>query len=227
MVDWLPKLATSTEGATMEITWYGHSCFRITERGKSSVVTDPYDSAIGYTPLSLKADIVTISHNKPGHAYIDAVREWQFAISRPGEYEIGGVFITGVAMINRKVKDPAYNIVYTFDYGNLMVAHLGDLAHVPSQSDMDALGKVDVALVPVGGGGALSSAQAAEVIGMLEPALVVPMHFQTQHSLLDLAPVDKFLTEMGVAHIEPQDTLKVTLGALPDQTQVVLLNYRT
>ena len=59
----------------MEITWYGHSCFRISERGMANVVTDPYDhTAIGYSELALRADIVTISHNAPGHNYSTALR---------------------------------------------------------------------------------------------------------------------------------------------------------
>jgi L-ascorbate metabolism protein UlaG (beta-lactamase superfamily) len=210
----------------MDITWHGHSCFRITERGKASIVTDPYDASIGYSDLNLKADVVTISHNTPGHAYIDGVREWQFAIERPGEYEIGGVFIIGIPLFDKKAADPAYNVLYTLDYGNLSVAHLGDLSHVPGQSDLDALGQVDVALVPVGGGGALNAAQAAEVISMLEPSIVIPMHFHTEHSLLALAPVDKFLTEMGVTNPVEEDTLRVTSSGLPEQTQVILLGYK-
>lgn len=210
----------------MDITWYGHSCFRITERGKASVVTDPFDESIGYAPLSLKSDIVTVSHNVAGHANIDAVREWQFAIDRPGEYEIGGVFVIGALMADPKAKDPTYNIAYTFDYGNLNVVHLGDLDHVPNQSSLDALGQIDVALVPVGGGGALNASQAAEIISMLEPSIVVPMHFQTEHSQLNLDPLDKFLTEMGVANPAETDTLKVASSGLPETTQVVLLQYK-
>ena len=55
----------------MEITWYGHSCFRITERGMGTVVCDPYDSQeAGFEPLKLKADVVTCSSNHPGHHFI-------------------------------------------------------------------------------------------------------------------------------------------------------------
>jgi L-ascorbate metabolism protein UlaG (beta-lactamase superfamily) len=54
----------------MEITWFGHSCFRLTERSLATVVTDPYDSlTVGYEPLKLKADIVTVSHDAPGDYY--------------------------------------------------------------------------------------------------------------------------------------------------------------
>ena len=58
----------------MEITWFGHSCFRLVERGMASVVTDPYDESLGYPALRLKADIVTISHLAPGHSNIEAVK---------------------------------------------------------------------------------------------------------------------------------------------------------
>src|SRR5574339_416161 len=81
----------------MEITWYGHSCFRLTERNYATVVTDPYDNkSIGYDSLRLKSDIVTVSHEAPGHNYTDAVKGVSHVIDGPGEFEIGGVFITGV-----------------------------------------------------------------------------------------------------------------------------------
>ena len=81
----------------MEITWYGHSCFRITDRGQATVVCDPYDSEhVGYQPLKLKADIVTVSHESPSHSYLKGVKGEPYVITGPGEYEIGGVFITGL-----------------------------------------------------------------------------------------------------------------------------------
>src|SRR5512143_529884 len=81
----------------MEITWYGHSCFRLTERNYATVVTDPFDhKTIGYDTLRLRADIVTVSHDAPGHNHTDAVKGTSHVIEGPGEFEIGDVFITGV-----------------------------------------------------------------------------------------------------------------------------------
>ena len=81
----------------MEITYYGLSCFRLTERGMTTIVADPYDhTVIGYQQLKLKADIVTMSHDAPGHNFVKAVKGQQRIITGPGEYEIGGVFITAV-----------------------------------------------------------------------------------------------------------------------------------
>ena len=211
----------------MDITWYGHSCFRIVERNYATVVTDPFDASLGYEPLRLKADIVTVSHDAPGHSYLDGVKGAKSIIQGPGEYEIGEVFIIGVATYDQTREVPRRNVVYVFDYNALTVAHLGDLDHVPSQSMIDALGPVDIALVPVGGGGGLSSGQAAEVISLLEPSIVIPMHFQTPAlRSMELDPVDRFLKEMGINTIEAQAMLRVAPGVLPEQTQVVLLDYQ-
>lgn len=121
----------------MEITWYGHSCFRLTERNYVTVVTDPYDNkVIGYDPLKLKAEIVTVSHDAPGHNNSGAVKGTTHVLTGPGEFEIGGVFITAVQTDNagRKTKDAPRNTIYVFDYDGITVAHLGDLQKIPTQS---------------------------------------------------------------------------------------------
>jgi len=214
----------------MEITWYGHSCFRLTERKLATVVTDPFDSnTIGYSPLKLKADIVTISHDADGHNNSKVVKGTSHLITGPGEYEIGGVFITAVQTNghDKKNKDELRNTLYVFDYDGITVAHLGDLRQVPSQTQVEALGAVNVALVPVGGGGGLNAAKAAEVISLLEPNLVVPMHYATKDVKLKLDSLDKFLKEMGLSTAQPEPSLKVTRSGLPQETRVVVLDYQS
>lgn len=214
----------------MEIVWHGHSCFRMIERGMAAVVTDPFDDSIGYGSLKLKADIVTVSHEAPGHSHLDAVKgSGVHTITGPGEYEIGGVFITGLSTEDnqkKKLADGKGNTVYVFDFDGLTVCHLGDLNHVPTQTQIETLGNVDVALVPVGGGGGLNASQAAEVVSLLEPSIVIPMHYQTEAVSLKLDPVSKFLKEMGLGGLKPEATIKVTKSGLPDETKVVLLDYK-
>lgn len=208
----------------MEIVWYGHSCFRMVERGLASVVTDPFDESLGYGRLRLQADIVTISHTAPGHSCVDAVRGAKHVIAGPGEYEIGGVFVTGIATGRKAAAAEAPNTLYVLDFDGLTVCHLGDLDHVPSQAQIEALGAVHVALVPVGGGGGLNAAQAAEVVSLLEPAVVIPMHYKTEAVTLKLDPVSRFLKEMGLDAAAPEPALKVSKSTLPDDTRVVLLS---
>ena len=213
----------------MEITWYGHSCFRLTERGLATVVTDPYDSqAAGYEPLKLKADIVTVSHDAPGHNFTAGVKGYAHLINTPGEFEIGSVFITGIQTNGYGKRDPdePRNTLYVFDYEGVTVAHLGDLRRVPSQTEVEALGTVHIALIPVGGGGGLNAAKAAEVVSLLEPGFVIPMHYGTSAASLKLAPLSKFLKEMGLERAESQPSLKVTKSMIPEETRVVVLDYQ-
>ena len=213
----------------MEITWHGNSCFRISERGMASVVTDPYDpEVVGIDPGKLRAEVVTVSCNNPGHNYIKGIRGKAFEIMGPGEYEIGGVFITGVRIngSNRKnTADDDRNTVYLIDYNGLKIAHLGELNNVPSQTEVEGLGEVHVALVPVGDMTSLNAAKAAEVISLLEPSIVIPMHYSTGTSALGLDPLSKFLKEMGLTQVDTEESIKLTsVNILPEETRVMVLD---
>jgi L-ascorbate metabolism protein UlaG (beta-lactamase superfamily) len=205
----------------MELTWYGLSCFRLTERGKANVVTDPYNTKLGLPALKLKSDIVTISHDAPGHNYLKAVSGYSHALTGPGEYEIGGVFVTGVATRHRD--ESVRNVLFVIDFNNLTVVHLGDIGQLPSQSQIEDFGEVNVLLVPVGGGSSLNAAQAAELVSMLEPNLVVPMHYAIPGQNLELDSAERFLKEMGVTDVAEESVLRVTSTSLPEETEVVLL----
>ena len=215
----------------MSITWHGHSCFRLTERGMATVVTDPYDhKQIGYHELDLSADIVTVSHDAPGHNHVESIRKrksQQHLIDGPGEYEIGEVFITGIRT-NRKVNnDEPRNVMYIFDYSGVLIAHLGNLNRVPNQSDVKSIaGDVQVALVPVGGGSSLTASKAVEVIRILEPSYAIPMFYKTENCKLDLNPLDRFIKEMGLEKIEPRAELSVTSTRSTTETNVVVLEYQ-
>lgn len=207
----------------MDITWYGHSCFRITERNHISVVTDPFSENIGLPVPKLKADVVTISHDEPGHNNTEAVKGVSHVLTGPGEYEIGGVFITAIELHQIDGQIAKWNIAFRFEYDNVTVLHLGDLAHVPDQSTIENFGEVHVLLLPVGGGMGLRASQAAEVVGLVEPAYIIPMHYGMPGVKVNLEPVDKFLKAMGVSAVHEMETLKVSTSEFPEQSQVILL----
>lgn len=214
----------------MNITWHGHSCFRLTERGMATAVTDPYNhKKIGYSELNISADIVTVSHDDPGHNYTAAVRKrksQQHIITGPGEYEIGEVFITGIRTNHNKKKDDLLNVMYIFDYNGVLVAHLGNLSRVPSQSDVKSIaGDVHVALVPVGGGSSLTASKAVEAIRILEPSYAIPMYYQTKECKVELDPLEKFIKEMGLDSVDPIPELRITSTRSSSETNVVVLEY--
>jgi L-ascorbate metabolism protein UlaG (beta-lactamase superfamily) len=217
----------------MEITWYGHSCFKLTERGLATVVTDPYDHRqVGYEALKLKADIVTVSHNTAGHNFVSTIKGDPNVIDGPGEFEIGSVFITGIQTNGHVKKDEneLRNTLYMFDFNGITVLHLGDLNRIPSQTEVEDFGPINVALVPVGGGGALNAIKATEIISLLEPSIVIPMHYfipATGATQQQLDPLDKFIKEMGLSKVETVPSIKIpNASSLPEETKVVILEYQ-
>jgi L-ascorbate metabolism protein UlaG (beta-lactamase superfamily) len=211
----------------MDITWYGHSCFRLSDRGVT-IVTDPPSDDLGYDRPRIRADVVTISHEHTGHNNRVGFRGGPRFFDGPGEYEVKGVFITGITTYHdgRSGSVRGRNTVFLFEFDGVTICHLGDLGHVPTQSQVEALSAVDVLLVPVGGLHTIDSSKASEVISLIEPRLVIPMHYKTKVEKAKLETVTKFLKEMGLAPVPPQPELKVTKSSLPDDTQVVLLTFQ-
>ncbi len=209
----------------MEITWYGQTCFRLSERGMATVVTDPCSPDTGLILPRPRADVVTVSRDDPQCRYTSGVRGPFKVFDGPGEYEVGGVFITGiVAYANGKQRTALPpTTIFTFDYDGLTVCHLGQLDHVPTQSQVEDLGAVNVLLVPVGGSGSLNPAQASEVISLFEPNLVIPMYYKIPGLKVSLGTLNRFLKEMGLEKVESQETLKVTRSGLSEETRIVVL----
>jgi len=214
----------------MEITWFGHSCFRMRER-TVSVVTDPYSGEIGLQLPRTRADIVTVSNNSSDHNYIRGVKSGFKLLTGPGEYEIAGVFVTGLELRGGTKKQSLAkprNTVFLFEFEDVTVCHLGDLDHVLTQAQVEeTLSAVDVLLVPVGAGESLNAAQAAEVVSLLEPRIVIPMHYHVKGCTLKLDPVNKFLKELGLEQVITHESLKVSHNILPEETLVILLELQS
>ncbi len=209
----------------MEITWYGQTCFRLSERGQATVVTDPYPPDTGLTFPRPRANIVTASYDDPQCRYTSGVRGPFKLLDGPGEYEIGGVFITGISTFadGKRGASRGLNTVFTFNFGGLTICHLGRLGHVPAQSQVENLGTVNILLVPVGGSGSLSPARASEVISLFEPSLVIPMYYKVRGLKVSLGTLGRFLKEMGLEKVDSQEVLKISRTSLSEETHIVVL----
>jgi L-ascorbate metabolism protein UlaG (beta-lactamase superfamily) len=169
-----------------------------------------------------------VSYDDAACRYTSGVRGPFKLLDGPGEYEIGGVFITSIATFadGKRGAMRGLNNVFTFDFGDVTVCHLGLLGHVPTQSQVESLGTVNVLLVPVGGGGSLTPARASEVISLFEPSIVIPMYYKIKDLTLKLGTLEGFLREMGLEEIDAQEALKVNRADLSEETQVVVLEPR-
>lgn len=209
----------------MEITWLGHSCFKI--KGKEvTLVTDPYDESLGYPWVRPTANIVTLSHHHPGHSYSAGVDGSPKVLDRPGEYEISDVFIIGLSNFHdsEEGKTRGSNITYLIEMEDITLCHLGDLGHLPSPRQLEELSDTAVLFVPVGGVSTADAKMAAEIVRFLNPKVVIPMHYKTE-VVTWLEPLSKFIQEMGLREVIPQPKLSVTRSSLPLETKVIVLDY--
>lgn len=210
----------------MEINWLGHSCFIIKGKDKT-VVTDPCPPSLGYPQVKPEADIVTLSHSHPGHSYIEGIANDPKQIKSPGEYEIGGIFINGIASFhdNKKGEIKGKNIIFVIELNGITLCHLGDLGHQLTPQFIEGIGGIDILFLPVGEVSTIPIDMAIEMVGQLNPRIVIPMHYKTDVSSDNLQPVDNFLKKMGIREPQAQPNLMVTKSSLPDNTQAIILDY--
>jgi L-ascorbate metabolism protein UlaG (beta-lactamase superfamily) len=210
----------------MEIIWRGHSCFLIKGKEKT-IITDPCHPDLGYRLGEPKADIVTVSHFHPGHSYIEGVADDPKQIKSPGEYEIGGTFITGVASFhdNKKGEVRGKNTIYIIETDGITLCHLGDLGHPLDSHLIEELGDIDILFLPVGEVSTIPIDTAVEIVRQLEPPIVIPMHYKTEAFTGNLSPVNKFLDKMRIKWLESKPKLSVSSSSLPTTTQTIVLTY--
>lgn len=209
----------------MEITWYGYSCFRITERGHTSVLTDPYQPELDFAQRGLKADLVTVSYERAA-AQLDDIRGEKYVISAPGEYEIGELFVTGLALHCAQAEG-GRAIAYHFEYPNgLNFLHLGVLRSLPDPALIERLDEVHALLLPIGGS-ALAGDALSDLIGTIDPRYVLPMHWPEVDAAAYESALETLLRTMGAAGAEAQDSLRISASSLGEGTQVVRLRPAT
>jgi len=209
----------------MDIFWLGHSCFRIKSK-EAIIIMDPCHSDTGYDIGVMKADIVTTSHDHPGHSYLQAIEGEYRTLNRPGEFELKNVFITGSSTFHdaSSGKERGKNTAFIFEIDGLKLCHLGDIGHVPADDLKENLNEIDIMLIPVGGISTIGSSTAAEIVRRFSPRVVIPMHYKTPKLKRDLDSVDKFLKEVGAKDMERQSKLSMTRSGLPQNTQVIVFN---
>ncbi|MXV92207.1 MAG: MBL fold metallo-hydrolase [Chloroflexi bacterium] len=208
----------------LDITYYGGSCFRITERGPPSVLTDPHLPAERLAALKLRANLITLSHAADAQQ-LAHIRECQYTIAGAGEYEVGQLFVTGFPLHRYAEADASilHNVAYIIEYPNgLTLLHLGALNAPPDLAIAEQLDEVHALMLPIGGE-TLSSDQMADLISAIEPSFVLPMRHARLLAAEYPAALEGFLKAMGAGEVTEQDNLRLSATSLPETTQIVLL----
>ncbi|MBI2616796.1 MBL fold metallo-hydrolase [Candidatus Gottesmanbacteria bacterium] len=213
----------------MEITYLGHSSFKL--RGKNAiVVTDPFDPKfVGLKFPKIPADIVTISHEHHDHNFREAVDGTPVIVSGAGEYEVKGIKIIGIDTFHDASlgSERGGNTIYRIEMDGISLVHCGDLGHKLTEAQLDTIGDVGILMIPVGGYFTLDAALASEVVSQITPKIIIPMHYKRDGLTKDfdvLSTLDLFLKEMGKEGITPVPKLTVSQDKLPTETTVVVLS---
>lgn len=214
----------------MDIRWFGQSFFEITTdtdvKKGAKVYIDPYDVAIGLNPPSgLAADLVMVSHQHSDHNNVKIFSNPGFIIDSSGEYSVVGIDVKGMLTYHdaNLGEEFGVNIIYLLESEGIRVAHLGDLGHLLSDSQIREIDGVDILLIPVGGKHSINGKDAVKTIKQIEPKIVIPMHYKVPGVKVELADLDSFCKEMGICAAEPAQKLSIKKANLEGKEMEVVI----
>jgi len=230
-IDLSPQAGQRKRRRPMRIRWNGHASFTITASDGMVIVTDPYDPSgyggvLKYHPVSDKADAVLVSHDHADHNYVEGLSGSPQVVKGSGQ--VKGIQFTGVDTYHDESygSERGQNVIFAFNVDGINICFVGDLGHQLSPQQIEAIGPVDLLLIPVGGTYTVNAEGAAKVAEALEPKLVIPMHFKTDKCDLPISGVDGFLTQMtNVKRLEKSE-IELSPDVLPAAgIEVWVLNH--
>ena len=211
----------------MDITWLGHSCFRLHD-ADMVVVTDPFPASLGLKPDTRPASIVTISNPHPNHGNWQEVPGDPKVFAAPGEYEYNGVTARGVMTpLGEDTPQEQRNVAYSIEIDGISICHLGDISSPLTTRQVDDLKPVDLLFVPIGGRCTLDIDQVYQTLQDLDPKIVIPMHYETTGVKVELDGLDPFVRRMGLELSQPQPRVVVTTGNLPADMRITTMTVQS
>lgn len=198
----------------MKIEWLGHSCFKLTESTGTTIVADPFDkSIVGFEMASAKADVVTCSHQHKDHNAVVNISGSPLVISEYGFWEVKGVDISSMHSFHddKSGKKRGDNCIFKYRMDGVDLCHMGDIGEECTVRLAEGIGSVNVLMIPVGGNYTIDANQAKEYVDIIMPDIVIPMHFKTPNSNMDVDKVDEFLDLFEPEQIVEVDGLTLEL----------------
>lgn len=216
-----PALAAQPD-ATVE--FFGHNFFQITSRNGTRVVTDPLAPGMYPTP-DVSPDVITVGREHPNHNYVEIAKGRPLILRGLSNYgaewnkistTVGDVLIYSVPVYQQQFGNALKGAAFVFDFGAICIAHLGDLSHKLTEEQIKAFGKVDVAMIPIGGTFTMPPQTAREVLEQLKPKVAIPMHYRESTMLLDM-----FVKDFPHKYISTH-RYTFSKAALPKPTQIIV-----
>ncbi|MGA3174526.1 MAG: MBL fold metallo-hydrolase [Syntrophorhabdales bacterium] len=216
----------------MRIRWYGHAAFKLTTAQGAVIVIDPYESggfggAIGYGPITDRADIVLVTHDHADHNHTASIEGDYREVREAGVHDFPGIRIKALPTFHDAAQgqERGKNLVFVIEADGLSIVHVGDLGHPLDADALGRIGKPDVLLLPVGGYFTIDAQTATKVMKALGPAITIPMHFKTEKVEFPIAGAEDFIK--GKERVKKVDgpEIEVTREGLPKEPEIILLRH--
>lgn len=207
----------------MQVKWHGHSCFEYSD-GNLTVVIDPHDGkSIGIRAPHTSADIVLMSHDHYDHNASRMIGgDHKDHIFHVGKFESRGMTFHGLPTFHdgEGGKLRGLNTMYVFQMDGISVCHCGDLGDIPSENVLKSIHNIDLLFLPVGGVYTMEKDVVKKFIELVEPKVVVPMHYRVGGLTVPVASIDDFLSmipEDNVVYVG--NSIDVMKDELPDSKE--------
>ena len=210
----------------LNIKWFGHSMWKF-YTADVSVVVDPFTD-IGYPlPTNETADIVVSTHDHFDHNNFSLIRGNFKKITKKGEYSFKGVDIKTIQVWHDKSHGlkRGKNLLAKIDIAGFSLLHCGDLGHILDNYTVSQLGQIDIIFIPVGGTYTIDAKEAKEVIDLINPKIIFPMHYKTPAIAFDIAKLDDFtrLYDKNDIYFHDSNEIKITKDDLAKYKIVVCI----
>ena len=219
-----PSLAYAAEPDAV-IQYFGHNFFQITTSKGTRIITDPLAPGMYPTP-NVWPHVVTVGREHPNHNYVELAQGNPIILRGLSNYgaewnrvslNVRDVFIYDLPVYQQAFGNALKGAAFMFDIGALCIVHLGDLSHTLTPEQLKQMGRVDVALIPIGGVFTMPPDTAREVLAQIKPKIAIPMHYRDSMYILD-----SFVQGLPTRRLDG-DTLVVSKATLPKTTEIVVL----
>lgn len=213
----------------MLITYHGHSEFYLEGADGFCLLTDPYDGHVGYPMREYRCDAVTVSHGHGDHNYVQKALGAPAIIDSEGEwYPAPEKKITAIPSVHDDANGAkrGKNLIMKIQMEGLTIVHLGDQGAPLTESQLAALGKVDILMVPIGGFFTIDAKTAADTVRAVGPSVTIPMHYKTDRNAdWPISDEEEFLALMKQPGTAKMPLLRVTREDLSEQPALALMQW--
>jgi L-ascorbate metabolism protein UlaG (beta-lactamase superfamily) len=209
----------------MKIKYLAHASFLITTANGTRIITDPYAAmpGMGCGPINETADIVTVSHEHGDHNNVAGVKGNPKAVKSC--VEVKGIIFKAIPTAHDNIggSQRGKNTVFCFKVDGVNICHAGDLGHELTAEQVQAIGKVDVLMIPVGGFFTIDAKTATKVCDQVKAKVILPMHYKTAKSGMPITGVEDFLQGKSNVVRSNESETELDAGKLPGSAQIIVL----